>query len=123
MELPASFVSYTRSLLGEEEYRLLEEALEADQPVSLRMNEQKLSARQDTPYSLSSTLRNSLKKVPWSASGYYLDKRLTFTFDPLFHAGCYYVQEAGSMFVEQVLKQYAGNDPVVMLDLCAASGR
>lgn len=122
MELPASFVSYTRSLLGEEEYRLLEEALEADQPVSLRMNEQKLSARQDTPYSLSSTLRNSLKKVPWSASGYYLDKRLTFTFDPLFHAGCYYVQEAGSMFVEQVLKQYAGNDPVVMLDLCAAPG-
>ena len=43
----------------------------------------------------------------------YLNERLTFTFDPLFHAGCYYVQEASSMFVEQVLRQHvteAGGD-------------
>ena len=33
-------------------------------------------------------------------------QRPTFTFDPLFHAGCYYVQEASSMFVEQVLRTY-----------------
>ena len=47
---------------------------------------------------------------------------MTFTFDPLFHAGCYYVQEASSMFVEQALKQYIGETPSVMLDLCAAPG-
>ncbi len=59
--------------------------------------------------------------IPWSSKGVYLKRRPTFTFDPLFHAGCYYVQEASSMFVEQVLRTYV-NDPVVMLDLCAAPG-
>lgn len=53
---------------------------------------------------------------------FYLKERLTFTFDPLFHAGCYYVQEASSMFVEQVLRQHWGEEPAVMLDLCAAPG-
>ena len=43
--------------------------------------------------------------VPWTQYGYYLYQRPSFTFDPLFHAGCYYVQEASSMFMEQVLKQ------------------
>jgi len=41
--------------------------------------------------------------VPWSQYGYYLDQRPSFTFDPLFHAGCYYVQEASSMFLEAVV--------------------
>jgi SAM-dependent methyltransferase len=50
-----------------------------------------------------------------------LKTRPTFTFDPLFHASCYYVQEASSMFVERVLSHYV-KDPVTMLDLCAAPG-
>ena len=41
--------------------------------------------------------------VPWSQYGFYLEQRPSFTFDPLFHAGCYYVQEASSMFLEQAL--------------------
>jgi 16S rRNA C967 or C1407 C5-methylase (RsmB/RsmF family) len=44
-------------------------------------------------------------KIPWTDHGYYLQQRPSFTFDPLFHAGCYYVQEASSMFLEQALKQ------------------
>src|SRR5690606_15895065 len=32
--------------------------------------------------------------VPWCDTGYYLTERPIFTLDPLFHAGCYYVQEA-----------------------------
>jgi 16S rRNA C967 or C1407 C5-methylase (RsmB/RsmF family) len=51
----------------------------------------------------------------------YLKKRPNFTFDPLFHAGLYYVQEASSMFVYHVLKQVVNNQ-VLMLDLCAAPG-
>src|SRR6185369_1577858 len=43
--------------------------------------------------------------VPWSQYGYYLSQRPAFTFHPLFHAGCYSVQEASSMFLEQALKQ------------------
>lgn len=59
--------------------------------------------------------------VPWCREGYYLSGRPSFTFDPLFHAGCYYVQEASSMFLEQALRQYV-HGPVTMLDLCAAPG-
>jgi 16S rRNA C967 or C1407 C5-methylase (RsmB/RsmF family) len=43
----------------------------------------------------------TLNSVPWTEYGYYLSQRPSFTFDPLFHAGCYYVQEASSMFLEQ----------------------
>ncbi len=62
-------------------------------------------------------------KVPWSDLGYYLDKRPSFTFDPLFHAGCYYVQEASSMFLEQAITQLVDtNSPLRVLDLSAAPG-
>ncbi len=61
--------------------------------------------------------------VPWSSQGYYLPTRPSFTFDPLFHAGVYYVQEASSMFLEQALKQTVDmSQPLRVLDLCAAPG-
>ena len=116
MDLPVSFADRTRSLLGDEEYNKLADALNDEQPVSIRLNEEKL------PGSSFSLFPTSSGRVPWSSTGFYLDRRLTFTFDPLFHAGCYYVQEASSMFVEQALKQYIGETPSVMLDLCAAPG-
>src|SRR5690242_7537248 len=46
-------------------------------------------------------------RVPWSSWGYYLSERPSFTMDPLFHAGTYYVQEASSMFLEQAMRQWA----------------
>src|SRR5690606_10699869 len=53
----------------------------------------------------------------------YLPDRPVFTLDPLFHAGCYYVQEASSMFVAHVVQALALNSqPIVALDLCAAPG-
>ena len=61
--------------------------------------------------------------VPWTQLGYYLHQRPSFTFDPLFHAGCYYVQEASSMFLEQVLKQTVNlSEGIRILDLSAAPG-
>ncbi len=62
--------------------------------------------------------------VPWCDDGYYLTERPSFTLDPLFHAGCYYVQEASSMFLWEVLKQSIGNKTtgLKVLDLCAAPG-
>ena len=66
---------------------------------------------------------NKLTKVPWTQYGFYLDQRPSFTFDPLFHAGCYYVQEASSMFLEQALKQTVDlSKQLKVLDLCAAPG-
>lgn len=112
MNLPAPFTDYTRALMGDEEYEKLSAALSQESPVSIRLNRN---------FRLPS-FNSLLDKIPWCADGYYLDQRLTFTFDPLFHAGCYYVQEASSMFVEQVLKRYVGEEPAVMLDLCAAPG-
>ncbi len=62
-------------------------------------------------------------KIPWCSNGFYLKERPSFTFDPLFHAGCYYVQEASSMFLEQALKQTVDlSKPLKVLDLCAAPG-
>ena len=43
------------------------------------------------------------QQVPWCPEGYYLSGRPQFTFDPLFHAGCYYVQEAASMFITHII--------------------
>ena len=42
----------------------------------------------------------------FNGTGYYLPERLSFTFDPLFHAGAYYVQEASSMFLEQAIRSH-----------------
>jgi 16S rRNA C967 or C1407 C5-methylase (RsmB/RsmF family)/NOL1/NOP2/fmu family ribosome biogenesis protein len=65
----------------------------------------------------------SAEQVPWCAEGRYLAERPSFIADPLFHAGCYYVQEASSMFLEQALKQTTDlNVPLRILDLCASPG-
>jgi 16S rRNA C967 or C1407 C5-methylase (RsmB/RsmF family)/NOL1/NOP2/fmu family ribosome biogenesis protein len=81
-------------------------------PTSIRVN----------PFKRSAIKTNG--QVPWCPEGYYLDTRPSFTFDPLFHAGCYYVQEASSMFIDHILKTIRPNndEPVKILDLCAAPG-
>lgn len=61
--------------------------------------------------------------IPWSRSGRYLPVRPSFTFDPLFHAGAYYVQEASSQLLEQAVLQHLPiSSPLRVLDLCAAPG-
>ena len=65
----------------------------------------------------------SLTKVPWSNTGYYLPSRPSFIMDPLWHAGTYYVQEASSMFLEEVVRQTMDlSKSLKVLDLCAAPG-
>ena len=110
MKFPVSFISRTTALMGKESCKSLCEAMLDDPPVSIRMNTAK------TGY-----VPADAKAIPWATDGYYLSARPTFTFDPMFHAGSYYVQEASSMFLERVLHQYA-ETPVVALDLCAAPG-
>ncbi len=62
-------------------------------------------------------------RIPWTTQGFYLDKRPSFTKDPLFQAGCYYVQEAGSMFLEYALSKTLDlKQDLNILDLCAAPG-
>ena len=109
MALPTDFVTRTQALLGEA-YPLFEAALQTTPPVSLRINKAK-----------GTTIPQGGNPVAWCETGFYLPERLTFTFDPLFHAGAYYVQEASSMFLEQVIQAYV-KEPVRCLDLCAAPG-
>ena len=97
-----------RQLLGDD-YDAFREALLGEPAVSIRLNKSKFTA---TP---------GYERVPWAIDGYYLPERPQFTFDPLFHAGCYYVQEASSMFVKQAVKQHL-QEARVALDLCAAPG-
>ncbi len=62
-------------------------------------------------------------RIHWCENGYYLNDRPKFTLDPLFHAGCYYVQEASSMFVSYILKELKLRErDIKALDLCAAPG-
>ena len=110
MNLPSSFIERTKQLMGESGCDALCKALQHDTPVSVRINSSKTDL-----------VPSDARRIPWTSNGYYLSFRPTFTFDPLFHAGSYYVQEASSMFVESAVKQYIST-PVVALDLCAAPG-
>lgn len=111
--LPAEFVTSTRSMMGDGLYDSFAKALADEPPVSIRVNRSKTTA---VP-----TAADGGGRVPWCDDGYYLPARPDFTFDPLLHAGHYYVQEASSMFVHRVISQYV-TSPVLMLDLCAAPG-
>ena len=108
--LPVDFIESMRQLLGTEA-ELLIRALETEPVTSIRLNS-KLDVL---------TFEGDTEEVPWHIDGYYLSVRPQFTLDPLFHAGCYYVQEASSMFLQQVLEQYLDTSSLV-LDLCAAPG-
>ncbi|HKZ36402.1 MAG TPA: hypothetical protein VJ184_02050 [Chryseolinea sp.] len=70
-----------------------------------------------------STKEISAISIPWAKYGRYLSERPSFTLDPTFHAGSYYVQEASSMFLEQAFTQTVDPDKALnVLDLCAAPG-
>ena len=94
-QLPEDFIRETKQIMGEERFSRYLSAFDKDAPTSIRLN--------PLNYNLS-TINYKLSIVPWCPEGFYLAGRPQFTFDPLFHAGCYYVQEAASMFVTHVLR-------------------
>ena len=123
--LPQAFIDYTRPLMGDERFERYLQSFEEDAPVSIRLN----------PLKAEGLVPVDSEPVPWCRGGYYLKQRPNFTMDPLLHAGCYYVQEAASMFLDEVLRQHLGDCPscekrcglqrdcpLGALDLCAAPG-
>ena len=87
-------------------------ALSEPSPVSIRTNSEKWDKQPDCS-----------RLVQWCKNGWYLESRPSFTLDPLFHAGCYYPQEASSMFLEQVFLQIREEKAYLkILDLCGAPG-
>lgn len=107
IELPETFIKRSKELLGEE-YTLFEQALNKEPSLSIRANDKMQYAPSD-------------ERVAWCEQGFYLSERPLFTADPLFHCGVYYVQEASSMFLSEVVKQFFPTADRV-LDLCAAPG-
>lgn len=110
--LPFAFQSQLQQLLADS-YPDFLSSLETEVPVSIHYNPHKIV--------------DGFKKkqaVPWYAKGYYLPVRPSFTLDPAFHAGAYYVQEASSMLVAAAFQKLfpAADRPLRVLDLCAAPG-
>lgn len=115
MQLPENLLASLETVEGFDRETFLKVHGSGDQITSLRINPDKFSIL-NSQFSID-------EKIPWSQYGFYLKERPSFTFDPLFHAGCYYVQEASSMFLEQALKQLVDlSQPLKVLDLCAAPG-
>ena len=97
VRLPQEFIEYTSSLFGEERWKNYLASFDGSVPVSVRLNPFKMPKEE-----LFSETEKIL--VPWCRNAFYLAERPNFTLDPLLHAGVYYVQEAGSMFLDEVLK-------------------
>ena len=114
MQLPADFITQMERIMAPELWHVLRKGLAQEPSVSIRINPSKIDLKE-----WEVVLSDGV--VPWCEYGFYLTHRPPFTFDPLLHAGAYYVQESSSMFLHQVLRQYV-TEPVVMLDLCAAPG-
>jgi NOL1/NOP2/sun family putative RNA methylase len=117
-KLPKELLNSLTNLEGFSEKEFIESHEAENKVTSIRLNPFKTD--EETKENLNFQLTDS---VPWNENGYYLKTRPSFTYDPLFHAGCYYVQEAGSMFIELALKHTLDfNNTLKILDACAAPG-
>ena len=125
-QLPQDFLNQiSNQLTDKTEYEaFIQSIAQSDASVSIRLNPLKNTA------DMQGLDFENMQPVPWCDNAYYLPQRPLFTADPLLHAGAYYVQEASSMFLEQVWKkaiplvQEAQEEkmPLAVLDLCAAPG-
>lgn len=113
--LPSAFEERMKTILQKEAGDFFQ-ALQTNSPVSIRLNPEKPML----PTEKDGNIYDG--QVEWCDTGVYLNKRPIFTLDPCFHGGAYYVQEASSMFLCQVVKQITPTRPVRALDLCAAPG-
>lgn len=111
MKLPEEFIIRIQNQKYIDSTALLN-ALRKNSPVSIRINKVKWDKKP-----------SDSQPVPWCTAGFYLAKRPSYTFDPLYHAGCYYPQEASGMFIEHVFKKlFGGLKKLKVLDLCGAPG-
>ncbi|MBS1749449.1 MAG: RNA methyltransferase [Bacteroidetes bacterium] len=129
MKIPEAFFHSLQGIPGFD--RLAFEAIHqsGEQVTSVRFNpfRKKLHNSQWIPADLQDKRKAlpEINPIPWCKEGVYLSDRPVFTLDPMFHAGCYYVQEASSMFIEQAVKTCFPDHSVTpyrVLDLCAAPG-
>lgn len=116
MQVRDSFRTYLEKAIGHDDMLVALSALDTPASVSVRVNPFKKG------------WIDGGRKVPWNDYGRILDQRPSFTLDPVFHAGGYYVQDSSSMFVGHVFRslmdgrELPQGRPLRVLDLCAAPG-
>ena len=115
--LPQQLISSLKDVKGFDEKAFLQVHASGEQVTSVRLNPDKSFTTHHSPLTIEEV-------VPWCSNGRYLKERPSFTHDPLFHGGAYYVQEASSMFLWTALQQTVGEETegLKVLDLCAAPG-
>jgi 16S rRNA C967 or C1407 C5-methylase (RsmB/RsmF family) len=103
MQLPEDFVRLMHEQYDASTADALCQALcETEPEVSIRLN-----PRKGQPLVMNNI---NADPVPWCPDAYYLAERPAFTFDPLLHAGAYYVQEASSMYIAELVCKYMIQD-------------
>jgi len=120
-ELPAELLNSLETIKGFNKNDFEQAHYHTKQITSIRFNIEKYKRFASTNITHSTFSLNDT--VEWCDNAFYLGERPQFTLDPLLHAGTYYVQEASSMFLWEVLKQnFNENSNIKVLDLCAAPG-
>ena len=110
MNLPETFIEQLRDLLPSEWESLVKTISTTEPSVAVRVN-----------HARGVVVPEGSRCVPWCDEGFYTDGRPAFTFDPDWHGGRYYVQDASSMFISHVIRHLV-HEPMRYLDLCAAPG-
>jgi len=114
MDLPARWKDRLQQQLGAD-YPAFRAAMAEPGPTSLRKNPAKVP---EASWATGDDVR-------WCPAAQLLPQRPAFVFDPRWHAGAYYVQEANSMLVGWAAQRLLQKLPTVaplVLDLCAAPG-
>ncbi|MDE5997250.1 MAG: RsmB/NOP family class I SAM-dependent RNA methyltransferase [Muribaculaceae bacterium] len=120
--LPDGFRAKISSEIGEKYAEILLSALCGEPETSVRTNRYKPTYKPFYP---------DMTPIEWCKSGSYLEKRPSFTSNPLLHAGAFYVQDASSMVYETIVEKIAEwraengeqrKERLRVCDLCAAPG-
>ena len=112
--LPQQYVEQMKSLLGEADFFLYENAMNRTPVRGLRINA--LKAPLEKALEL---IGEELCPVPWTEHGFYYEEALHPGQSPLHDAGLYYIQEPSAMSAATLLNPRPGE---WVLDLCAAPG-
>lgn len=116
------FVDLLKQTLPQAEVdSLLNAITSTSPPISIRLNRKKIEA---LGLSVEDILTVEHEKIAHCRDGFFLKTRPTFTADPSFHAGLYYVQEANSMWIGEIMRRLVSHLPsqALVLDMCAAPG-
>ena len=115
-ELPGEFTAMLTDICGVHAPALTSALADSEPSLAVRINKLK-----------GMSVPEGRDAVPWlSDRAFYLDSRPLFAADPAWHQGLYYVQDASSMIVTDIVaflsREFFGNRQLHYLDACAAPG-